>query len=187
MARYSARREAILEVACGTGGATVLLARALGARGRIQAVDLTPGMLKKARAKLIRQGLVDCVELRLSPALALPFADNSFDLLYNSHIFDLIDLSEIPSILAEFKMVLKLGSRLVLMDMSKDTVAKTRYERLYEKGLLSFASGACRLVVMRPVVETAGFTGLARKYRRNRSLFPLNWLYDNEIVVGRMG
>ncbi|MBI5523731.1 MAG: methyltransferase domain-containing protein [Desulfarculus sp.] len=177
--------EAVLEVACGTGRATALLAQALGKDGRMQAVDLTPAMLAKARAKLARLGLLERVELRQASALALPHADNSFDLLYNSYMFDLVDSSQMPAILAEFGRVLKPGGRLVLVDMSKQGGGRTPYEWLYERGLLSFVSGACRPVLMRPLVEAAGFAEVSREYRKNRSLFPLNWLHGSEIVTAR--
>ncbi|MBI4799453.1 MAG: methyltransferase domain-containing protein [Desulfarculus sp.] len=151
----------------------------------MRAVDLTPAMLNKAQAKLARLGLLERVELGQGPAQALPHADNSFDVLYNSYMFDLVDSSQMPAILAEVRRVLKPGGRLVLVDMSKQGGGRTLYEWLYERGLLSFASGACRPVLMRPLVEAAGFAEVSREYRKNRSLFPLNWLHGSEIVTGR--
>jgi hypothetical protein len=68
--------------------------------------------------------------------------------------------------------------------MSKDKEGKTLYEFLYEAGLLSFASGSCRPVLMKPYVEQVGFEKVERTYRRNRSWFFLNWLTGTEIVVG---
>src|SRR6188474_1486104 len=46
----------VLEVACGTGRATVNLARAVGSTGRLDALDLTEAMLDQARAKIEKLG-----------------------------------------------------------------------------------------------------------------------------------
>ena len=65
--RFGGGRE-VLEVGCGTG---LVLARIAGFARRAQGIDLSPGMLEKARAR----GL-DVVE---GSATALPFPDASFD------------------------------------------------------------------------------------------------------------
>lgn len=174
--------EDVLEVACGTGRATVELARRVSG-GRFSAVDLTEAMMARARGKLEKAGLRNRVALRLADARRLPFADASFDVLYNSYMFDLIDAGEIPGVVAEFRRVLKPGGRMVLINMSKDTAGKTLYEWLYERGLLFAVSGGCRPVKMAPYLEEAGFTEIRHEHRRNRSWIPLNLLFGTEIVT----
>lgn len=174
----------VLEVACGTGRATVEIASHIGEKGRFCAIDLSEKMLERAKNKLRKRNLLDRVDLRLGDARRLDFAGDLFDVVYNAYMFDLIDTPEIPEVLAEFKRVLKPGGRLVLIDMSKDKERKTLYEFLYETGLLSLASGSCRPVLMRPPIEEAGYERVERIYRRNRSWFFLNWLTGTEIVVG---
>jgi len=44
--------ERVLEVGCGTGNLTLALTRCLGAEGRVFAVDCSPNMLARARAKV---------------------------------------------------------------------------------------------------------------------------------------
>jgi len=176
--------ERVLEVACGTGRATVEIARRIGREGRFYAIDLTEAMLKRAERKLEKRGLRDRVTLALGDARSLSFPDDSFDLVYNAYMFDLLDAEDFPTILAEFKRVLKPGGRLVLVNMSKRTEGKTLYERLYERGLLGFASGGCRPVLLRPFLEEAGFERIKRFYYRNRSWFFLNWLTGTEILIG---
>jgi len=67
--------------------------------------------------------------------------------------------------------------------MSKDKKEKTLYEALYERGLLSFASGACRPVFMKPCLEDAQCMHVKRIYRKNKSFFLLNRLHGTEIVT----
>ena len=175
--------ECVLEVACGTGRATRMIAEQMAETGRFHAVDLTPGMLRRASRRLAKAGLLDRVDLRLADAADLPFEDATFDVLYNGYMLDLVDSGDIPAILTEFRRVLKPGGRLVLVNMSKREKGKTLYELLYEKGLLAFASGGCRPVLAEPFLSQAEFTGVHRVYRKNVSFFFLNWLTGTEIVM----
>jgi ubiquinone/menaquinone biosynthesis C-methylase UbiE len=177
--------ETVLEVACGTGRATAQIAREVGPDGRFYALDLTPAMLQRATRRLAQDGLLERVDLRLGDAADLPYADASVDVIYNGYMFDLIDAGRMPLILAEFARVLKPGGRVVLVNMSKNKNGQTLYEWLYERGLLGFASGACRPVQMAPLLAQAGFTRIERLYRRNRSFFFVNWLTGTEIVIAR--
>jgi ubiquinone/menaquinone biosynthesis C-methylase UbiE len=96
--------EAVLEVAVGTGKQLVALARR-NPGGRTVGVDLAEGMLEKARRRLAREGRAH-VELRRGDALALPFADASFDLVVNSYMLDLLPRDDIPRALREYRRVL---------------------------------------------------------------------------------
>jgi len=51
--------EHVLEVACGTGRATVELSRWVGPNGKLDALDLTEAMLQQARQKVQTLGLSD--------------------------------------------------------------------------------------------------------------------------------
>jgi ubiquinone/menaquinone biosynthesis C-methylase UbiE len=175
--------ETVLEVACGTGRATAQIAREAGRDGRFYALDLTPAMLQRATRRLAQDGLLERVDLRQGDAADLPYPDASVDVIYNGYMFDLIDGERMPLILAEFARVLKPGGRVVLVNMSKNKDGQTLYEWLYERGLLGFASGACRPVQMAPLLKQAGFKDIKRFYGHNRSFFFLNWLTGTEIVL----
>lgn len=176
--------DSILEVACGTGRATLEIAKQRNEGRMFHAIDLTEAMLSKAKQRLEKHGLLDRVDFRTADARRLPFPDATFDIVYNAYMFDLIDISEFSVILSEFRRVLKPGGRLVLVNMSKNKNTKTLYEWLYEKSLLNFASGSCRPVLLKPFVEEAGFKGVTRTYRNNYSWFFLNWLTGTEVVIG---
>jgi len=119
----------VLEVACGTGRATVDLAKAVGSTGRLDALDLTDAMLEKARAKVEKLGLSSQVHFKQGNARELPYPDATCDVLYNGYMFDLIPLDGFIPILKEFQRVLKPGGKLVLVNMSKPSTHKTFYER----------------------------------------------------------
>jgi ubiquinone/menaquinone biosynthesis C-methylase UbiE len=74
----------VLDVACGTGNATIPAARAAG---RATGLDLVPKLLEQGRANAEAAGLeIDWVE---GDAEALPFADRSFDRVLSTfgHMF----------------------------------------------------------------------------------------------------
>ncbi len=173
--------ERVLEVACGTGRATVDLARAVGPTGRLDAVDLTAAMWQKACEKIERLGLLQRVEFRTGNARQLPFAEGTFDVLYNAYMFDLVPAEQFGPILVEFRRVLKPGGRLVLVNMSKSKTGKTVYESIYERGWAS----ACRPVLMAPLAKAAGFEGITRQYRGNAVLHLPLFPFGTEIVTGQ--
>ncbi len=171
----------LLDAACGTGRATADLAKAVGPDGRVDALDLTAAMLEQARAKIEKLGLGSRVHFKQGNARELPFADGTFDLLYNGYMFDLIPLDGFQPILKEFARVLKPGGKLVLVNMSKPHPSRTFYETIYEKG---WAVMPCRPVMMSPLLGPAGFTDTVRLYRPAQGLI-VSWLWGTEIVLAR--
>ena len=171
----------VLDVACGTGRGTVGLAQAVGAGGKVDALDLSEAMLNQARAKLGKMGLNERVQFKQGNARELPYPQDTFDLVYNGYMFDLIPLDGFRPILAEMARVLKPGGKLVLVNMSKPDERKTFYEKVYEKG---WAVMPCRPVLMSPFLEAAGFIDIQRLYRpTRRSIVALLW--GQEIVLAR--
>lgn len=169
----------ILDVACGTGRGTVGLAQAVGKTGKVDAFDLSDAMLAQAQAKLERLGLIDRVELKQGNALELPYPDETFYLVYNGYMFDLIPLDGFLPILKEMARVLKPGGKLVLVNMSKPDERKTFFEKIYERG---WAIMPCRPVLMSPYLPAAGFTDIQRFYRPTRGSL-IARLWGQEIVL----
>ncbi|WP_083752474.1 class I SAM-dependent methyltransferase [Saccharothrix sp. ALI-22-I] len=71
----------ILDAATGTGFAAIAAARATGPAGRVVGVDISAGMLDRARQSITAAGLTN-IDLVQADATSLPhFADASFDLV----------------------------------------------------------------------------------------------------------
>jgi ubiquinone/menaquinone biosynthesis C-methylase UbiE len=167
--------EAVLEVATGTGAMLVELARR-NPSGRTVGAELAEGMLAEARKRLARAGL-DRVELVQGDALALPFPDESFDLVVNGYMLDLLPRDEIPRALADFGRVLRPGGRLVLSNMTVGDARRHRiWDALYARGIVLTAN--CRGVLAAPVLDELGFVDVRREYMA-QALFP------TEIVTAR--
>lgn len=69
--------ERVLDVACGTGVTTRLVAPEVGPTGRVVGLDINPGMLTRARATPPPQGAP--IDWREGDAGALPFEASTFD------------------------------------------------------------------------------------------------------------
>ncbi len=168
--------EDVLEVATGTGVQLVRLARA-SQGGRTVGVELSKGMLTQTRRHLEAAGLTDGVEVIEGSALELPVPDQSFDLLVNGYMLDLLPREDIPRALAEFKRVLRPGGRLVLSNMTKGERRRDRtWDWLYSKGVVLTAN--CRGVLAAPALRELGFTDVTREYIAQMT-------FPTEIVTAR--
>jgi demethylmenaquinone methyltransferase/2-methoxy-6-polyprenyl-1,4-benzoquinol methylase len=114
----------VLDVGCGTGDLTLILARMVGPQGHVIGLDLTPAMLEVARAKVARSGLGARIELVEANALHLPFEDQSFDGVTAG--FSLRNMADLDGALAEMWRVLKPGGFAVSLDVSKPSAPVVR-------------------------------------------------------------
>jgi ubiquinone/menaquinone biosynthesis C-methylase UbiE len=149
--------EHVLELGCGTGSALGPLARAVGGGGRIVGLDMSPGMLREARARLERAGLADRVELVTADAMSMPFDDMSFDALFAAFTLELFDTPEIPRLLDECRRVLRPAGRIGVVSLSRSEPVRwpTRlYERLHDRFP---AALDCRPIRAAEALQAAGF------------------------------
>jgi SAM-dependent methyltransferase len=99
--------ERVLDLACGTGALTRVVADRVGAGGRVVGVDLSAGMLARARA-----GSSGQIELLQGDATALPLPDACFDAVVCQQGFQFF--SDKPAALREIRRVLVGGGSLTL-------------------------------------------------------------------------
>ena len=97
------RLDSVLEIAAGTGVVTRALAARLSESVSIVATDLNPAMLEQAAAL----GTERAVEWRQADAMALPFADETFDAMICQ--FGAMFFPDKPRAFAEVRRVLKPG------------------------------------------------------------------------------
>jgi len=158
----------ILEVAAGTGLVFQEIVRR-NPNGRNTGVDLSEGMLAKARRRLSKTGHAN-YSLTRGTATALELEDSSVDLLVNNYMFDLISFQEMDTVLTEFHRVLKPGGKLVLVNMTTGrTVGSRVYDRFYSRFPRLF--GGCRGVQLTEILERNRFRVHTREYIQ-QCLFP---------------
>ena len=116
----------LLEICTGPGVFQPLLAQAVGAEGRMVALDLSMGMLRKCARRTRQQRPVPLV-IQANGDL-LPFADASFDYVFH---FGAIKLFTSPAkALLECARVLRPGARLFLGDEGfQPTIPKQSWRR----------------------------------------------------------
>src|SRR6516225_333864 len=101
-----------LDLGCGPGFLTVELARAVGAGGRVTALDASPEMREAARTRLAEAGLVSRVELVGGDAVQLEFPAGTFDFAAAVQVY--LYVPEVARALGEAWRVLRPGGRLVV-------------------------------------------------------------------------
>lgn len=166
--------ESVLEVAVGTGAAFEKILRA-NPNGRNEGIDLTEEMLSGAREKAESTGLKN-YSLKTGDAYNLEYPDNSFDVLVNMYMLDLMPEADYPRILTEFKRVLRPGGRLALLSMTRGNPI---FNFLWDLILLINPAwlGGCRGIHPLPYLKTAGFIDTKKE-------FISQWGFPSEVVYG---
>jgi len=111
----------ILDLGCGTGDLTIILARLAGENVNIVGLDYSPPMLALARRKAIKAGVGHRVSFIHGEATQLPFPDGQFDCVGISFAFRNLTYknpSRLPH-LAEVKRILKPGGRYIIVESSQ--------------------------------------------------------------------
>jgi len=96
----------VLDVATGTGIVAIAAAEIVGDEGYVVGVDISPGMLARARQKIVASGLKN-IEFVEADADYLNFPDNSFDIIFCSAA--IVYLTDIPAALRHWYCFLKPG------------------------------------------------------------------------------
>ncbi|MDX1539348.1 bifunctional demethylmenaquinone methyltransferase/2-methoxy-6-polyprenyl-1,4-benzoquinol methylase UbiE [Arsukibacterium sp.] len=107
----------VLDLAGGTGDIAALFSRRVGPTGKVVLADINESMLNVGRDKLRDLGLINNIEFVQANAEALPFADNSFDII--SIGFGLRNVTDKAAALKSMFRVLKPGGRLLVLEFSK--------------------------------------------------------------------
>jgi arsenite methyltransferase len=122
--------ERVLDIGSGPGFLAEEMAAEVGPEGRVCGVDPSESMLAIAR------GRATGVEYAAGDAVALPYADEAFDAVIATQVYEYVP--DMPAALAEARRVLRLGGRLLILDTDWDSVVwhssdRDRMLRVLEK------------------------------------------------------
>ncbi|TMM02922.1 MAG: bifunctional demethylmenaquinone methyltransferase/2-methoxy-6-polyprenyl-1,4-benzoquinol methylase UbiE [Actinobacteria bacterium] len=121
----------VLDACCGTGDLAIAGLRLVGSTGAVIGVDFSERMLERARSKSSQ------VEWVQGDALALPFADGSFDAATVG--FGVRNLEDLEAGLRELRRVLRPGGRVGILEITRPRGLLRPFYKLWFDGLVPLA------------------------------------------------
>ena len=106
-----------IDLCCGSGDLTQILARQAGKTGQVFGVDFSPGLLAIAKQRTQNQYPPLPITWVEADVLHLPFPDNHFDCATMG--YGLRNVTDIPQCLRELYRILKPGSTAAILDFHR--------------------------------------------------------------------
>ena len=128
----------MLDVGAGTGRSAIEMARRVGGRGRVIALDPSAPLGVFAHDAATRAGIGEVLEWRLGRAEALPFPDGTFDRGFCRWVLLHVDAAE--AVVREMRRVVCPGGRIMCVEADWETVTAYPGERLLTRRILNFSS-----------------------------------------------
>jgi phosphatidylethanolamine/phosphatidyl-N-methylethanolamine N-methyltransferase len=168
-------QDVVLDMGVGTGAS-------LGyypPRGRIVGIDLSGGMLRECRKKMTQQSNTQAVVCQ-ADALHLPFADNSFDHVFISHVISVV--SDPVRMLQEAQRVAKRDARIVIVNHFQ---SENRFIGLLEKWLCPLCTklGWRSDLALHDLIDRAGVEVDFRYKLENIDLFETVVISNNKSAL----
>ena len=156
----------ILDAGCGTGSYSKAI---VGHVGRIEALDMSQGMLGQARAKLEVEATDGRIAFQQGSISELPFDDDSFDgVMINQVLHHLPDDGDAGyplhrEVFAEFARVLKPGGTLTINSCSQDQISDAYwYYHLAPGARRAMGAGFAPLEAVEVLLTDVGLTPRGR-------------------------
>ena len=169
--------ETVLDLGSGAGFDSFLAARAVGGGGKAIGVDMTPEMVRKARANAGKVELRN-VEFRLGEIENLPVENKSVDVIISNCVINLSP--EKAKVFNEAFRVLKPGGRLAISDIvaTAELPAEVRADLQLYSGCVGGAAPVDELTKM---LERAGFTDITIKPKDESREFIRKWVPGSNV------
>ena len=168
----------VLDVGCGLGGAARFVASRYGCR--VTGIDLTPEYIETGKVVCGWVGLDSRVSLRQGSALAMPFADGTFDCAYMLHVGMNIDDKE--KLCSEVNRVLRANSLFGIYDVMRVGEGELTYPVPW--ATTAATSALARPAQYREALQAAGFSVIAERNRRDFALAFFDQLRARTSAVG---
>jgi demethylmenaquinone methyltransferase/2-methoxy-6-polyprenyl-1,4-benzoquinol methylase len=141
-----------LDVATGTGDMALELARRVAPDGEVVGCDFAEEMLARARAKAREKAQGMQIRFEPADALALPYADDSFDAATSA--FGVRNFGDLELGLAEMVRVVRPGGRVVVLEITTPTRAPlSSFYALWFDRLVPLLGRLAGLTAALPVLE----------------------------------
>ena len=169
--------EIVLDLGCGAGFDCFLVSKAVGPKGRVIGVDMTPEMLAKARGNALKTESTN-VEFRLGEIEHLPVADNSVDVIISNCVINLSPEKE--RVFREAFRVLRSGGRLAISDV---VAIRELPDTLKEQAELitGCVAGAARIETLETMLGQIGFHHIQIRIRPQSEELIHSWLPERSL------
>ena len=149
--------ESILEVAVGTGLVFMKIVKQ-NPQGINEGMDISTSMLLRAEKKLKKLDK-NSFHLQIGNAYQLPFNDDTFNLVVNNFMIDLLPENDFEKVLAEFYRVLKPSGRVVISTMA---FGKKWYNKIWHWMAKKFPAllTGCRPISLSNYLQKTGFINI---------------------------
>lgn len=184
--------ERVLDVACGTGVVTRLVARQVGRTGKVVGLDLNPGMLAVAAATAASEPPTSAsITWQEASATRMPFPDGAFDVAYCQ--LGLQFFPDRPAALREMHRVLVSGGRVGLMvwrgiehspGFDILAAALARHVSPEAAGIMRAPFGLAEAEELRGLIAAAGFRDITIRPVAGTVRFPSVARFVQDYVAG---
>jgi len=112
--------DSVLDAGCGTGSYAMAMARLVGDRGRVWAVDLWAEGMERLRERIAREGVNNLQTLAADVSRPLPLPGDSMDLVLMATVLhDLREAGRQDGALAEIRRLLKRHGSFAVVEFNK--------------------------------------------------------------------
>jgi phosphoethanolamine N-methyltransferase len=178
----------VLDLGCGSGGITLFIARRFNPK-QIVGFDVELPVIEQARHRATEGGMAGRVEFTQAPPGRLPFADESFDVVFSKDA--MVHIADKEAVFADIFRVLKPGGTFAASDwlISHDDEPTADMKAYIAAEGLSFGMASPKRY--RSAMQKAGFTNIRTDSRnawyRNEAARELNRLqtelYDQAVAL----
>ena len=130
----------VLEIGCGSGVVLRDIARRLGPSGIATGIDPSASLLEIARDLAQRDGQAERIRLHQGDALALPFADATFDVVLAVTV--LIHIPGGAAAVPEMVRVTRPGGRIAVFDRDNDSLIASHPDRALTRRIVAAGADA---------------------------------------------
>lgn len=169
--------ETVLDLGSGGGFDCFLAARAVGERGNVIGVDMTPAMITKARRNAEKAGFGN-VDFRLGELENLPVADGIVDVIISNCVINLSPEKE--KVFSEAFRVLKPGGRLAISDVvaTAEMPEDIKNNMAFHTGCMA---GASSVEALESMLHRSGFGNIRINPKTESRTFIRDWVPGSKI------
>jgi len=169
--------ETVLDLGSGGGFDCFLAARAVGNKGHVIGVDMTPEMITKSRRNAEKTGFGN-VDFRLGELENLPVADGIVDIIISNCVINLSPEKE--KVFSEAFRVLKAGGRLAISDVvaTAELPEDLKKDMAFHTGCIA---GASPVQELQSLLHQAGFENIQVKLKSESRAFIRDWMPGSKI------